>query len=276
MMWIFRVTFLLISVVLPICASENKSENKVEQIIITAHTHTPPQLVYLSSHKIDKIKQFVPSVKTNEPFFSMGKYETTDQRARFVERINTLTGVKKDSPLSLQESIDTAIRALESNTEVIEISKIFNDFNTHARYLPLKCFIIQRDNQQIFKPSGADLFSFSRMVGDKSFEFVVKLNINLDAGPVEQIVQKFQETANYYPEDGKELLDNGILAKVDEKIIHGPEGYFGKEKIVHNKKIEETTPEPATFFSSLKKPLMGLGILLTSYALWTLYKKYYP
>jgi len=65
----------------------------------------------------------------------------------------------------------------------------------------------------------------------------------------------------------KELMEAGILAKVDGKIVHGLNGYFGPEE--YNKKTWEYKKK--VFFSYIKKPALGFSLLFIGYLLWIMY-----
>ena len=66
----------------------------------------------------------------------------------------------------------------------------------------------------------------------------------------------------------QELIEAGILAEIDGKLIHGPNGYFGPGE--YAKKLWEY--RKALFFSYIKKPALGLSFLFSCYLLWITYK----
>lgn len=185
----------------------------------------------------------------------------------------------------------------------IEIGLIANDLLLSVSRIPLR--YVLTDDANNFKCKGDTLFSFTREVTEKPFEFIIKLNSEFTNTPAEAIkrfrdwpkIHSIKDKQDKYEKDKEELIKQGVVAVIDDTsvlhcvnlcdgITHGPNSYFGDEVIKEREvkkqvfleqeqkreEIRQSKRQSKLFYSRIKK---FCGISITAILMYVLYQKFY-
>jgi hypothetical protein len=244
--------FFLLNFILPILPSDGPDKvAKTFEISSSCGVLLQDSLVYCDHAYVNYCNENSISCSPNEPFIAIN-YD-----AHCFQQWGLLNHAGRMVILSLcDENLD------ESKIEKTpDVTPTLNEFRriTHLPYA-LLC-----DNDQ-FKQVNAQLFKFERTVEGIPYILIASLSTVFSGGSPQGQFDFFRKNprcmlgghpigyVDITPVE-HELIAAGILARVGEKIVHGPHGYFGFETC--NEKVSKDRKN--TGFSSLSyftKPAM--------------------
>lgn len=199
------------------------------------------RLLYVDKAEIDNLKKLGVTMKANEPCFAL-------------ESIHDYQ-IKWGNTLSKQSNIDELVKSIKS--------------------LPLSLFVTTSEkNGQEFKKENTVLCSFPMTYDNQQIicEVYMQSQGLYFKNGIENLRNTFKKKVDYYPNIESQLLNDGILAEVNGKVVHGPNGFFpdvwkAYEQAEASKRTKQSV---VSYFSYLKWPTIGLFV---GYLAWILYKK---
>lgn len=233
-----------------------------QQIVMNATADEKAYLQYVLIEKIKDFETFNLKAECNDPFIRM-----------------SITHAQ-------EEMVVSSLGANQNYEELphetaCELASIANSLQNIKR-LPFHYFL-KADNAKKFKNKGDTLFSFTKEIDQKCFEFIVKLDSDFSKIPTD-IISLFRCYIGYDAGDREKLIQNEILFNNEGIIVHGVNSYFGDEiiniiqdnkRILKRLAIVQPSSKKAINPRTLLRKYVCCGCLIAVVTLYVFYKKFY-